>query len=523
MNFIEQFQAVRRTSTPIVAIRTPDPAATVANIQQSEEHMVIDGKPTAPPAILLHDIVRGLVGVNGEAEDPITRTAPTLGMALAKALCEGGAPESLRSPVTTLNRASKMPKFSILFISNAHLLFHDPAVVQAIWNLRDAFKQNFRTLCLLGPDFTLPSALANDVTVLDEPLPDAAQLAVIVHEAYESAEVAKPDDDTTMKCVDATCGLSAFSAEQVCAMSIAEKGMDLSSLWERKRQMIEQTPGLSVWRGGERFSDIGGYTNAKTFLTRVINGKLRPRAIGFIDEIEKAIGGGADMDTSGTSQEMLGTLLTFMQDTEATGLIFIGPPGTIKSGMAKAAGNEANIPTISYNLSAMKGSLVGESGANMRKANRVMDAISQNRTLWIATCNSIGKLPPELRRRFSYGTFFFDLPDDQERDAIWAIYLGKFGLGKNKRPADKGWTGAEIKTCCMVADRLGISLAEASTYIVPVARSAAEVIGRLRSEAHGRFISASKSGVYSTPDAIMLDEDAFPQVGQSKRATRTAN
>lgn len=32
--------------------------------------------------------------------------------------------------------------------------------------------------------------------------------------------------------------------------------------------------------------------------------------------------------------------------------------------------------------------------------------------LWIATYNSIGTLPPELRRRFTLGTYFFDLPDD---------------------------------------------------------------------------------------------------------------
>jgi hypothetical protein len=44
------------------------------------------------------------------------------------------------------------------------------------------------------------------------------------------------------------------------------------------------------------------------------------------------------------------------------------------------------------------------------------------RSLWIATCNSIASLPPELRRRLALGTFFFDLPASDERQHIWNIY-----------------------------------------------------------------------------------------------------
>jgi len=53
----------------------------------------------------------------------------------------------------------------------------------------------------------------------------------------------------------------------------------------------------------------------------------------------------------------------------------------------------------------MKGSLVGESERRLRAALSVVDAVSQGQALFIATCNSIGALPPELRRRFTLGTF----------------------------------------------------------------------------------------------------------------------
>src|SRR5579885_1973976 len=58
---------------------------------------------------------------------------------------------------------------------------------------------------------------------------------------------------------------------------------------------------------------------------------------------------------------------------------------------------------------AMQNAMVGASGERLRAALKVVDAVTNGRSLWIATCNSIGTLPPELRRRFTLGTFFFDL------------------------------------------------------------------------------------------------------------------
>ncbi len=184
-----------------------------------------------------------------------------------------------------------------------------------------------------------------------------------------------------------------------------------------------------------------------------------------------------------------------MQDREAEGALFLGPPGAAKSAVAKATGNEAGIPTIAFDLGAMQSSLVGSSGERLRAALQIVDAVSHGRSLWIATCNSIGSLPPELRRRFTLGTFFFDLPTPEERDTIWQIYLAKYSVAGDL-PEDEGWTGAEIKECCRKASRLGMSLREAAMYIVPVARSANDQIKALRMQASGKFLSASHCGVF---------------------------
>ena len=178
------------------------------------------------------------------------------------------------------------------------------------------------------------------------------------------------------------------------------------------------------------------------------------------------------------------------------------PPGAAKSAVAKAAGNLSGIPTVALDLSGMKQSLVGQSEQNLRTSLRVISAISGDRVLVIATCNAIAPLPPELRRRFTFGTFFFDWPDAEERPAIWGIYSRAYNVpvekdGQNMIPPDSGWTGAEIKQCCLLASRLGITLCEAAEYIVPVSRSAAQQIEQLRTQASGRFISASYPGPYN--------------------------
>src|SRR5437868_10640196 len=193
---------------------------------------------------------------------------------------------------------------------------------------------------------------------------------------------------------------------------------------------------------------------------------------------------------------MTGSMLSWMQDREADGVVLIGPAGTAKSAVAKATGNTAGIPTIAFDFGAMQNSLVGASGERLRAALQVVDAVSSGRSLWIATCNSIGVLPPELRRRFTLGTFFFDLPTKEEREAIWEIYIKRWDL-TGERPDDDRWTGAEIKECCRKAWRLKLSLRQSAEYIVPVSRSAADQIVALRRQASGCFLSASQPGVFT--------------------------
>ncbi len=487
----ETLKRARMVGVPIVAIATPDPAATVQTVCRlvSDQANVVD----AQGFVIEWDVLRGLSGIGETARSEVM------------ALAANGYDETIGNPVACLQKITKLPAGVVVCLHLANRWFADaslaPSFIQGIWNLRDAFKTNHRCLILLGSSISLPAELQGDVLTIDEPLPDEAALGTIVTKLHEAAEVqAKPEQ--VAKAVQAVRGLPAFAAEQVTALSLRKNGLDLSALWKRKVQQIEQTPGLKVYHGHDSFDQIGGVSVVKEFLRRLIAGKRRPNVVVFIDEIEKMLGG-ARGDTSGVSLDQLGTLLSYMQDHESAGLIFIGPPGAAKSAVAKATGAEAAVLTIQLDTGAAKGSLVGQSEGAIRQALKVITAVGGNQSLWIATCNSITDLPPELRRRFTLGTWFFDLPDAAERAAIWEIYTTSFAVGLDTRkkkteplPADEGWTGAEIKQCCDLAHRLGCTLAEAAAFVVPVSRSAADSIEKLRTQASGRFLSASTRGVY---------------------------
>lgn len=491
-----QFRACWKAGVPLVSIDSADPAATIRNCIRA-----LNGKGNTTP-LLEWDCVAGMRATNIDGQ-PLT-----LGQKAVMAIAEGTpGPEMITNPVEALSliarRSSDEPvKEAIIFLHGMHRMIKEGPIAQALWNCRDACKPSHVTLVCLGPTVELPAELGQDVMGLSEPLPDETELGEILDSTLKDADlpldIVKPDERP--KVIDTLRGLSAFAAEQVLATSLVKTGVDHDALWTRKVRMIEQTPGLSVWRGQEKFSDLGGLDNLKGFLQSVLtSGRTPVRALGFIDEIEKGLAGSAG-DTSGTSQDQLQVFLKVMQDLNIPGLILVGHPGTGKSAIAKAAGSIADAPLIAIDTGAMKGSLVGESESRIRAAMEVFKAVSQGKGLFIATCNKIASLPPELRRRFTLGTFFVDLPTPAERAKIWPLWIKRFDLTPEQTatlPDCDQWSGAEIRACCDVAYRTGYTLAEAAQFVVPVIKSAPEQVETLRKLAHNRFISASNPGTFN--------------------------
>ena len=481
-NFLKLFKAARRTGTPIIAVRTSDYASTIASIKSTT-----NGSP-----LFTWDIVRGVQAISESAE------------ACFESLLDGRAPSMTTNPIEALTMAASMPSKSVFFVLNAHRIIDggDGAVAQGIWNLRDQFKSNYRVLCLLAPQLQLPSELKNDVLVLDEPLPTNDDLAQIVRDLCENVEY-KPSDAVVAKAVDATCGLSAFSAEQVIAMSITKNdnavAIDLDSLWERKRQQIEQTPGLTISRVDA--TAVAGLQNFQDFMTKLLNGPMKPGAIVLLDEIGDAMAGN-EGDNTGVSQDIHGAILSFMETNKVPGVMEVGVPGVGKSYGIEVIAKKFGIPFIKADIGAMKDSKVGASEARVREFMKVAQAMSGGKLLFVGTTNSTVNLSPQLMSRFRY-TFFYDIPTVEGRAAAWAMYMKQYSLTKQTMPDDDNWTPREIRNCCEAAYALGSSLVDAAKFIVPVYKSGADDIAKLRAEANGKYLDADRPGFYQTPKKVI--------------------
>lgn len=479
MNMLKLFDAARHVSVPILAIRTADQQATTAEIVKAESPEL---------AIVQWDAARGLTPANAAG-----------GEALKKL---GASQDETVGFVEAMTAILSLPRGAIVVAHNAHRQLHaqEPmavaAQVQAVANLRDQFKRNFRMLVLAGPAFVAPPELEHDIVVVDHELPDPEVLGEIVKQLHVSAKMTLPASDVIGRAVDAVSGLSRFAAEQVAAMSFTDTGLDLDALWERKRVTIEQTQGLGVWRGGERFYDLVGLGAIKTHLRRRLKSRTPVGVVVWLDEIDKVLAN-VESDTSGVRMDQLRTLLTEMENHEWCGLVAVGVPGGGKSAIAKAFGNEAGVPTIALDLGGMESKYVGESEAALRQAMSIIRAIGRGHAYVMATSNNASVMRPELQRRFTDGLWFFDLMTADERAAAWAAYMRKYELAAQSRPDDGEWTGAEIRNCCRYAWDTGCTLVEAAQFIVPMARSRADDVERLRRFAHGRFLDATTPGVYS--------------------------
>ena len=193
--------------------------------------------------------------------------------------------------------------------------------------------------------------------------------------------------------------------------------------------------------------------------------------------------------------------------TPSRGALVIGPPGTGKSLVAKAAGSILNLPVIRFDVGRVFNQYVGQSEQSMRGVLALIDAMApcvlmvdeidkgfagmnggsggdsgttqrvfgtfltwmqernqkERPVFLIMTANRVHGLPPELLRRGRIDEIWsVNVPNDDEREAIIDIHLTKRGqsveTGDMKAAVriTKDLVGAEIEA--LVEDALVLSL-----------------------------------------------------------------
>lgn len=406
--------------------------------------------------------------------------------------------------IRSLNALASPEGTAILVLKNFHRFLSSVEIVQAIDAQIHAGKQNRTFVVIFAPVVQIPLELEKLFVLVDHDLPDREQIEAIARSlAIESGEL--PEGSELSAVLDAAAGLTRMEVENALSLALVREGRITSDvIWELKMQSLRKSGLLEMHRGTDSLAGLGGLEAMMSFCLRA----LRSRS-------ERA---------------------------EPRGILILGVPGTGKSEFAKRLGNEVDRPTLRVDLGRLNGGLVGETERNTRHALQQLSATSKNiaffdeiekmsasvassgqtdsgvsagqfglllshmadhpgESFCIFTANDITKLPPEFARAERLDAIFFvDLPDDDEKQAIWEIYLPRFALDRDQRlPRDVDWTGAEIRACCRLAALLDIPLVEAANHIVPVAVTARESIERLRSWAAGRCLVTDRPGLYQGP------------------------
>lgn len=417
---------------------------------------------------------------------------------------EGSAAEGIGDPLAALRSLTALSdsgSTSLLLLHNFHRFLSSPEVIQATITQLLVGKRQRTFLMVLAPVVQLPVELEKLFVVIEHALPDRTQLEQIACELLSDDPDDLPKEDDLQRVLDAAAGLTRYEAEAAFALSLTRhSAIQADAVWEIKAQTLRKNNLLTLHCGHEMFDSLGGIAHLKDFCRRALGPRsacsVRPR-----------------------------------------GVLLLGPPGAGKSAFAKALGNETGRPTLTLDMGALYGSLVGKTEQNVRQALQIADAMSPSivfvdevekalsgvgglgdsgvstrlfgtlltwlsdrtsDTFFVGTCNDISKLPPEFSRaeRFD-GFFFLDVPNPTEKKAIWQLYREQFQIPATQvEPGDSDWTGAEIRSCCRLAALLDVPLTQASRNVVPVAVTAAESVEKLRNWASSRCLSATEPGIY---------------------------
>jgi|Deesub1362B_J571_1020462.scaffolds.fasta_scaffold00101_58 hypothetical protein len=401
-------------------------------------------------------------------------------------------------PATAILAAADFENTIVAFI-NFHFFLSDPTVIQTIKDAIPLCKTNGTTLAFVSARPAIPTELEKDLTVVHWDLPRENELAEVLRKFAEDNNITLSDEDIQM-ITKAGLGLTIAEFENALALSLVKtKTLNPTVVRDQKAQLVAKTPALrfSTFKGD--FSTLAGLENLKNFAKRIVeSGKGR-------------------------------------------GILVLGVPGTGKSHFAQCLGNETNRPTLMLDFGLLMSSYVGETEQRTKEALDIADAmapcvlfideiekglagvsrgayvgdsgVSQRQggifLKWlqdhdsdvfvVATCNDISKLPPEYLRAERWdAVFFVDLPNEQERAAIFEIYRKYYGLADEQVDVDvlkltENWTGAEIRSLCRLASALNAKLSEASTYIKPVYHVMQEEIEKLREWAKHRAVPASST------------------------------
>lgn len=307
----------------------------------------------------------------------------------------------------------------------------------------DIRTRGYRATCiLLSPETQMPPELEKEVTVLDFPLPDRAEVAEFIGDFIQTVQklefgATEHPEELVEALVEASLGLTMVEIENAIARSIVDDGRldfnDVERIFSQKKQIIRKSGILEYYdTRGLSLNEVGGLNALKDWL-------------------------GVRSAAFSTAAESFGI-------QPPKGVLLTGVPGCGKSFAAKCAAASWRLPLIRLDMGKVYSSLVGSSEQHIREVTATCESMAPC-ILWLdeiekalprntghvgdsgvslrvlgsfltwleektspvfvfATANQISLLPPELLRKGRFDeVFFVDLPDAAERREIIDIHL----------------------------------------------------------------------------------------------------
>jgi len=375
-----------------------------------------------------------------------------------------GHTKQANDPLQAVEAVGELPENSVVLLKDFHQFVEDgnPVLLRQLKEaLRDA-KTKGKVLVIIGCRCSLPPELAREFVVVEFALPGKPELGVVLDNIATSAKLQKPEGDARELLLDAACGLTSIEAENAFALSVVESGKLCPQIIAReKASEVKKNGLLEVCSKPASLADIGGLDALKEWLVK-------------------------RRDAFGQEARAYGL-------PSPKGLLIVGIPGTGKSLTAKATASVFQRPLLKLDAGRLFAGIVGQSESNLRSVIATAEAIApcvvwidelekgfsgsrssastdggtsarvfgsflswlqdrQSPVFVVATANDVTQLPPELLRKGRFDELFFvDLPNQEEREAIWRIQIAKFG----RKPDDfdvvqlaratEGLTGSEIE------------------------------------------------------------------------------
>lgn len=432
-------------------------------------------------------------------------------------------PFSAPEPLAALSVVEEAEQPGVFVLLDFHQHLDNAAIIRKLRDLSEKLPPTGKQIVFLGPRFRTPEELEKSVEVLDLPPPDLAELAEAVDDAIHQLGQDKVDLSTAgrERLLHAMLGLTLTEADGVLARAAVREGQltdaAVAMVLAEKRQIVRRAGLLEFCESEDGLEDVGGLANLKQWLSQ--------RYDAFSE----------DARDYGLPQPK--------------GILCLGVQGCGKSLVARAISREWQMPLLRMDVGRLFGRYIGESEAQMRRALRIAESVAPC-ILWVdeiekgfagaattgvgdtgvsarvlatfltwmqektqpvfvfATANQIRSLPPEMLRKGRFDELFFvDLPDAQDREAIFAVHVRKrkrdpeaFGLTAAAE-ATTGFSGAEIEQTVNEALHLAYAdgrrepttadLLAAAKCIIPLSVTVKEAIEAMRHWAATRARSAS--------------------------------